>query len=144
MSSKRLKHTEEMSPGGARSSKQVQPTPPNDRPTEDIPPNGEIQAKRAKPHPSNETPSGVSTQSSRRQQPIDQVQQEFPPIAEYDNGLHNPREHEYDWSYERAYYIDGLGGEHEEHHEGQEDELHEQETLPSLEGKCHLHLNSVI
>jgi hypothetical protein len=96
------------------------------------------------PHSSNERPSGISTRSSRRQRPIDQVQQELPPVAKDDNGLHSPREHEYDWSYEGAYDNDGLCGEHEEHHEGQEDELHEEETQTSLEGKCHLHLNSAI
>jgi hypothetical protein len=135
---------EEILPGGARSSKRVRTSPPNERLAEDIPTNGATQAKRARQRTSNERPRGVNTRSSTRQQPTEIVDQEFPPVAEEDNGVHSSREYEHDWSYDGDYDNDGLGGEHEEHLEGQEDELHEQQTQTNHGGKCHLHLNYAI
>jgi hypothetical protein len=129
--------TEDMPSGGARSSKRVT-SPPNERLAEDIPTEGATKAKRARQRSTNERPCGVNTRSSTRQ-PTETVDQEYPPVAEEDNGLHSPREYEHDWSYDGDYDNDGLSGEHEEHLEGQQDELHEQQTQTDHGGKCHLH-----
>jgi hypothetical protein len=79
--------TEDMPPGGARPSKRVATSPPNERLAEDIPTDRATQAKRARQHTSNERPRGVNTRSSTRQQPTETVDQESPPVAEEENGL---------------------------------------------------------
>jgi len=102
-----------MPPGGARSSKRVRPTPPNERPSEDIPLDEAIQAKRARQCTSNERPRAITTRSSSTRpqltETMDQVQQELPHVAEDDNGLHSPREYSYDWSYDGDYDCNTLG-----------------------------------
>jgi hypothetical protein len=127
-----------MPPGGARSSKRVRTSPPNETLAEDIPTDGATKAKRARQRTTNERPCGVNTRSFTRQ-PTETVDKESPPVAEEDNGLHSPREYEHDWSYDGDCDNDGLSGEHEEHLEGQQDELHEQQTQADHGGKCHLH-----
>jgi hypothetical protein len=83
--------TEDMPPGGARSSKRVRTSPPNETLAEDIPTDGATKAKRARQRTTNERPCGVNTRSFTRQ-PTETVDKESPPVAEEDNGLHNPRE----------------------------------------------------
>jgi hypothetical protein len=87
--------TEDMPPKGARSSKRVRTSPPNEILAEDIPTDGATNAKRARQRTTNERPCGVNTKSSTRQ-PTETVDQESPPVAEEDNGLHSPREYEHD------------------------------------------------
>jgi FtsZ-interacting cell division protein ZipA len=187
ISSRRLKRTEDMPPGGKR----VRCTPPNETPAEDVP----LGAKKAKTvsfalAPSSERPPGVTTRSSTRQpppensaqdqqatrqqpiqksaqaqqatrqqpiqasaqdqqatrqQPIQASAQDQQPTRQQpiqasaqdqqeEDGVHSPRS--YDWSYQGDYDNDDLVGEEEEHHEEQ--------AQTGREGKCHLHLNSVI